>query len=207
MTELSDLELVGRFSSDDPEERERAFAEVFRRHQRRAFELAFRVLGDRALASDAVQEAFLAVYRKGARFEARSKFSSWLYRVVVNQCIDLRRREKRHRARSLSGALGTRSGEDEAVLPEIAADGDTRPEPRAILGERAELVRHAITQLSPKLAEVVVLRYPQGRSYEEIGEILELPPGTVRSRLNRAHAALRKLLADTLDPEGTADPG
>jgi RNA polymerase sigma-70 factor (ECF subfamily) len=65
--------------------------------------------------------------------------------------------------------------------------------------ERAAMLRAAIDRLSPKLAAVILLRYPQGLAYEEIGEILDLPPGTVRSRLNRAHAALREMLGERLD--------
>src|SRR5215510_4626385 len=103
MTDPSDVELVHRLGSADPREREAAFAVLFERHRQKAFDLAWRVLGDAALAADAVQEAFLTVYRKGPRFEARAQFTSWLYRVVMNQSIDLRRRERRHRMASLGG--------------------------------------------------------------------------------------------------------
>ncbi len=192
MTEPSDLELIARFSSGDPAEREQAFAILFRRHQRRAYEVAFRVLGDPGLAADAVQESFLAVYRKGSRFQARAQFSSWFYRVILNQCIDLRRREKRHRHRPLTG---TGAGEEADHPLGVPAPGKG-PEAWAQESERAARVREALLRLSPKLSEVVLLRYPLGQSYEEIGEILGLPPGTVKSRLNRAHAALREILGD-----------
>jgi RNA polymerase sigma-70 factor (ECF subfamily) len=195
MSEPSDVELASRLGSPDRAEREAAFRALFERHGRKSFDLAWRVLGDAGLAADAVQDAFLTVYRKGPRFEARAQFSSWLYRVVLNQSIDLRRRERRHRAASLSETSAESAG---AARDEPVAPGDS-PDVAARRAERARLVRLAIDRLSPKLAAVVVLRYPEGLSYEEIGEVLGLPPGTVRSRLNRAHAALRELLGERLD--------
>ncbi len=209
MEDATDVELVTRLGSDDPGVRRSAFSELFRRHHRRAYDLAYRVLGDAALAADAVQEAFLTVYRKGARFEARARFTSWLHRVVVNQSIDLRRRERRHRsAAPPSEALaGVESGDPAGSFDvRDPASEATGPLAGALSAERVELVRRAVARLSPKLARVVVLRYPEGRSYEEIGEILGVPPGTVKSRLNRAHAALREILGTALDEEDSGPP-
>jgi RNA polymerase sigma-70 factor (ECF subfamily) len=206
MTDPSDVELVRRLGSQDPRERDAAFTTLFDRHRQKAFDLAWRVLGDAALAADAVQEAFLTVYRKGGRFEARAQFTSWLYRVVLNQSIDLRRRERRQRMAHLGDAAGASRAAgphaSNAPATERAADPASpcpAPDEAVLDAETAALVRAAIARLSPKLAAVVVLRYPQGLSYEEIGEILGLPPGTVRSRLNRAHAALREILGRKLD--------
>jgi len=190
--DASDLELVRRLGAESDSVRKQAFTVLFERHKRRAFDLAYRVLGDASLASDAVQEAFLAVYRKGARFEARAQFTSWLHRIVLNHSIDLHRKEKRHRHVPLvirDPSQPSEPGEG-LTLP----DGAPGPPSMALESERGALVRRAIGLLSPKLAEVVVLRYLEGRSYEEIGDVLELPPGTVKSRLNRAHAALRETL-------------
>jgi len=200
MSEPSDVELARRLGARDRAVRDAAFAELFARHSRKSFDLAWRVLGDASLASDAVQEAFLTVYRKGPRFEARAQFSSWLYRVVLNQSIDLRRRERRHRARSLSDASSSTDDRAQSPTDSWADPPSPRPSPETVAqsAERARWIHAAIDRLSPKLAAVVVLRYPEGLSYEEIGEVLGLPPGTVRSRLNRAHAALRDILGDTL---------
>src|SRR5262245_44503182 len=106
MTDPSDVDLVRLLASEDSREREAAFSVLFERHRQKAFDLAWRVLGDAALAADAVQEAFLTVYRKGGRFEARAQFTSWLYRVVLNQSIDLRRRERRQRMAPLGDPVG-----------------------------------------------------------------------------------------------------
>lgn len=190
----SDLELIRGLGSGSRGEREKAFEALFRRHRRRAFELAFRVLGDASLAGDVVQEAFLSVYRKGRGFEARAQFTSWMHRVVLNHAIDLQRRERRHRASRVSPSPGR--GPVEAAGVSEPAAGDPGPDALAVGAERNALVRDAISRLSPKLAEVVVLRYLEGRSYEEIGEVLGLPSGTVKSRLNRAHTALEAILGD-----------
>jgi RNA polymerase sigma-70 factor, ECF subfamily len=206
MTDPSDVELVRRLASEDARDREAAFAILFERHRQKAFDLAWRVLGDAALAADAVQEAFLTVFRKGGRFEARAQFTSWLYRVVLNQSIDLRRRERRQRMAPLGDPSGGSRGADAQSRRIASVEHGTdpasplpAPDETALGAETAAIVRAAIARLSPKLAAVVVLRYPEGLSYEEIGEILELPPGTVRSRLNRAHAALREILGPRLD--------
>jgi RNA polymerase sigma-70 factor (ECF subfamily) len=208
MDDESDLELIRRFGAQDPAERRDAFSLLFERHRKRAFDLAYRVLRDPGLAADAVQESFLTVYAKGGRFEARARFTSWLYRVVLNRCIDLQRRERRHRMLPLSGGSGRDAAgtERDAGVPEPAGGAGDDPVERTLGVERAELVQDAIRRLSPKLAEVVILRYPQGLSYEEIGEILELPPGTVKSRLNRAHAALRGILSEELDGADAETP-
>ena len=210
MTGSTDLELVAGLGSDDPAERDRAFTLLFERHRDRALELAWRVLGDPGLAADAVQEAFLTVHRKGARFEARARFSSWLYRVVLNECIDQRRREKRRRILRFPSPRGdgrSRGSETDAgSAPDVATPPEAGPEAAAQRAERDAAVRHAITDLSPKLARVVVLRYPEGRSYGEIGEILGVPPGTVKSRLSGAHAALRATLGVWLDGEPPGGP-
>lgn len=204
MTEPDDLELIRRLRHADRGVREAAFRRLFDRHRRRAFDLAWRVLGDADLAADVVQEAFVSVHLNGVRFEERAQFTSWFHRVVLNRSIDLRRRERRHR-----GATAIRPATEETTEDGVPSD------PRSPVGtpldqteatERAERVRNAVDRLSPKLAEVVLLRYPRGMSYDEIGEILGVPPGTVKSRLNRAHAALRAILGPLLADDGRHTP-
>jgi RNA polymerase sigma-70 factor (ECF subfamily) len=196
MAEPSDLELIRDLRAAHRAVRERAFTALFVRHGRRAQDLAFRVLGDAGLAADVVQEVFLSLFLDGVRFEARAQFTSWLYRVVLNRSIDLRRGEKRRGRRGIGTTGEPRAGESGREAVAGAADG---PDVRLEAAERAAAVREAIGELSPKLAEVVVLRYLQDLGYEEIGRILEVPPGTVKSRLSRAHEDLRSLLGDWLD--------
>ena len=199
----SDPELLSALRSESRAVRAAAFTALFERHSSRAHDLAFRVLGDAGSAADVTQDVFLALYRDGARFDARARFTSWLHRVVLNRAIDVRRRELRRPGGSRilkSRPSATASGAMEAADP-LTAAASPEPGPAAdvLNSERVRRVRAAIDGLSEKLAEVVVLRYLQGLTYEEIGDILTLPPGTVKSRLNRAHDALREVLGDMID--------
>ena len=174
---------------------EAAFEELYRKYRDRVFNLACRVLNDRGQAADATQETFLTLMRKARRFNFRSAFTSWLYRVTVNQCLDHRRRRSWRKSISLS-------------VPEVAARAETEdsrsdtpemPEDAAARAEFAAEVRAAIARLNPKLSVVVILRYTEGLGYEEIAGTLGLPLGTVKSRLSRAHAALEEDLGSKLD--------
>jgi RNA polymerase sigma-70 factor (ECF subfamily) len=190
-----DYELVRRIRSSDRVTSEAAFDELYRKHRDTVFRLAARILDDRDLAADATQAAFLAVFRKLRGFDFRSAFSSWLYRVTVNQCLDLRRRRAKMARISL---------DDPTTAASVGA-GDLRrgtpagPGEDADRAELARLVRAALGSLRPRLSTVLVLRYMEGLSYEEIAEILDVPVGTVRSRLSRAHVALQDILGDSLD--------
>jgi len=190
-----DFELVRQLGSRIRETSDAAFRQIYDKYEQRVFATALRIMGDSALAADATQLAFITVLRKAGKFKFQSAFSSWLYRVAVNCCIDLKR--KRTRTRSLS-----MTDPDVAML---ADGGDSRrpetpgPEEHARQGELVEEVSKAISRLNPRLSVVVVLRYLEGLGYEEIAEILEMPLGTVKSRLNRAHAALEQDLGPRLD--------
>ena len=205
MDEPEDVELLRRIrrrggGSQGEALRRAAFAALYVRHAKRGIELAFRVTGDFSHASDVVQDVFVSLYEKGAAFDERARFTSWLFRVIVNRAIDLRRRERRRSGeRPKERGPAVTPGEDGAPEVESAASPSPGPEVEARSAERAEAVRAAVARLSPKLGEVVVLRYLQDLSYEEVGEILELPPGTVKSRLNRAHEALRELLGGWIE--------
>jgi RNA polymerase sigma-70 factor (ECF subfamily) len=152
-----------------------ALEELFRRHWRRAHRAAYLVVGDGAAAEDIAQEAFLAAIRALDRFDRRRPFGPWLHRIAVNRAID------HARARAIRG---------EGPLPP-GAEGEAR-EP----GELSEELMRALHELSPEHRAVVVLRYLLGYTPGEIGEILELPRGTVNSRLRRGLDSLRPLVAE-----------
>jgi RNA polymerase sigma-70 factor (ECF subfamily) len=190
-----DFELVRDLCARSSDLVERAFETLYERYKDRVYGTACRILNDRSLASDVTQETFLLILRKAHKFNFRSAFSSWLYRVAVNLCIDTRRKRSRRRPLSLSE-------------PEVAAWADRTdrrrnpaegPETAAHREELSVAVERAIADLNPKLATVVVLRYVDGLGYEEIAEILGMPLGTVKSRLNRAHSALESQLGPRLD--------
>lgn len=149
---------------------ERALEELFRRHWRRAHRAAYLVVGDAAAAEDIAQESFLAAIRALERFDRRRPFGPWLHRIAVNRAIDF----ARARALRAESAIG-------------ASPGEAAPDRGEISGE----LLCALHELSPEHRAVVVLRYVLEYTPGEIGELLELPRGTVNSRLRRALDRLR----------------
>ena len=177
-----------------------AFDELVVRYQDRVFNMAYRILGHREDALDVAQEIFLTVFKSLARFEAKARFSTWLYRVTVNRCRDeLRRRGtvKHTRPRSLDAA---RKNDDDDRSMEPAAAAAT-PEQQAAARETHELVSAAIADLPGDAREVLVMRDVEDLAYDDIAEILEIPVGTVRSRLNRARTLLRDRVRPILEVE------
>ncbi|MBP3698069.1 MAG: sigma-70 family RNA polymerase sigma factor, partial [Oscillospiraceae bacterium] len=132
-------------------------------------------------ADEAAQEAFVAAWRALPNFRGDAKFSTWLYRLTTNAAIDVMRREKRHQT----------VGEGEMV--DLADDADS-PQERVERTEQQEAVQKALATLSEEYREVLLLRYMEELDYAEIAEVLQLPSGTVKSRINRAKAALKTAL-------------
>ncbi len=171
-------EFVDRLRAGDG----RAFEELVRTQQHRVYGLALRMLGDAAEAQDVAQEAFLRAHRGLAEFRGDARPSTWLYAIASRLCLNRLARSERRLARHGEETL--------ARLP------DARPGPDQAL-EREELeeaLHRAIAELPDERRIVVVLRDVEGLAYEEIAEILELPVGTVRSRLHRARFDLKEKL-------------
>jgi len=166
-----------------------AFAELYYRYKDKAFNTAYRIVGDYEGALDVVHDVFLKVYVEAPGFLFKSSFSSWLYRIVVNRSLDEARRQKRRR-RHIS---------PDAVTDDVPSKRSDDSPDSAVLGREAdgELAK-AVSALSPKLKAVVTLRYFEGLSYEQIAEIINRPVGTVKSRLRRAH----RKLGETLEAKG-----
>ncbi len=183
MKEDPDREVLLRCSSKDPEIREQAFEILHERHAERVYRLAFRISGNDAEARDIAQEAFLRAFRRIRRFRRQAAFTSWLHRITVNIGID----RIRHARRRPSVPLGD-DAPDADRLP--GRPEDPGPETRAARREMSESIRDLVGTLSPRLAAVVLLRYGEGLSYAEVGDALDIPVGTVKSRLNRAHELL-----------------
>ncbi len=195
-----DRALVGDLASVDPAIRRRALGDLYDRHHERVFHIAYRVLGHAGDAQDVMQEVFLHLADRIRSFRGDSSLSSWVYRVTVNLAIDARRRGARRPALRL-GHAEEGEGDGGRSRPGVAAPV---PEPGET-AERAEQdakVRAALDRLSPKLRAVVVLRYFENLSYEDLAEVLQCSMGTVKSRLNRAHAALERILG----PQVRRDP-
>lgn len=159
-----------------------AFEQLVVAYRDQVFRLALRMCGSEADADEVAQEAFLSAWKALPNFRGESQFSTWLYQLTTHAAIDLMRREKRQIAA--------------ADITEVsAADPAPSPQQQAEQSEQREIVRDAILQLAPEQREVVVLRFMEELSYEEIGAVLKLPPGTVKSRLNRAKAQLKEILS------------
>lgn len=159
-----------------------AFEQLVTAYRDRVYRLALRLCGNEADADEAAQDAFLAAWKGLPNFRGESKFSTWLYQLVNHAAIDLLRREKRQV-----------SAED---IDEVDAP-DAAPSPHRLAerNEQRQAVREAVLALPEEQRQVVVLRFMEELSYEEIGAALHLPAGTVKSRLNRAKAALREILS------------
>jgi len=176
-----------------------AFDALVARHQDRVYNMAYRILGNREDALDLSQEVFLTVFKNLDHFEERSRFGTWLYRVTVNRCRDeLRRRSSIKHTRPAS--LDAMRSDDDARGVEPAA-ATPSPADCAVGRETQGMVERAIAGLPEEAREALVLRDSQGFSYDEIADVLEVPVGTVRSRLNRARTLLKEQLRPILDVE------
>lgn len=161
-----------------------AFEQLVETYREPVFRLALRMCGNAADAEEAAQEAFIAAWRGLPNFRGESKFSTWLYQLASHAAIDLLRREKRQIAA-------------EDITEVNAPDNAPDPQQRVEQSEQRQAVRDAIWQLTPEYRQIVVLRFLQELSYEEIGTALKLPVGTVKSRLNRARSQLKEILSQS----------
>jgi RNA polymerase sigma-70 factor, ECF subfamily len=180
--------LVRKFLEGDRD----AFGTLVERHERRVYNLAFRILGREEDARDATQDAFLAALRKLAGFRGEAQFTTWIHRVTVNACYDLLRKKSRQPMLHLVGEndeLGPEPG------PPVEDHGDE------VAGTTD--VERALAKVPVEFRAVLVLHDVQDVAYEEISRILDVPVGTVKSRLHRGRIALAKAMG--LRPAG--EPG
>ncbi len=166
------------------------FGELVRRYERELYGYLRRYLGDAALAEDVFQNTFLQLYLKSNQYEAGRPVKPWLYTIATHQAIDAMRRQGRHQAVSLDEKRATEDVGDTRSLLEMLESREQDPLDSVQGEERRLRVRASVEQLPEFLRQVVLLAYYQGLKYREIAEILDIPVGTVKSRL---HAALVKL--------------
>jgi RNA polymerase sigma-70 factor (ECF subfamily) len=186
MTDLQEEHCVQRAQKGD----HAAFEQLVRAYEKRVFALTSRMCKNPADAEEAAQEAFLSVWKGLPFFRGESSFSTWLYRLTSNACVDLLRRESRHR--DVAGP----SLNDEESSVELA---DNAPTPHA-LTEQTELrkqIEAGLAALPEEYRAVLILREMHQCSYDEIADILELDLGTVKSRINRGRKRLRKFLLES----------
>ena len=184
MTRERENEIIAKVTAGDVN----AYAELVEEYQTRVYNLALKMLGNDADAQDIAQEAFLKAYRALDMFRGESGFSSWMYRLTTNLCIDFLRKEKKNRADSITVIRN-----DEPEEQEIP---DLRYNPETVL-ERQELrgaIKSALMELGPEYRQAVVMRELGGMSYAEIADELEIELGTVKSRIARARQKMRSFL-------------
>lgn len=157
-----------------------AFQTLALRHKDRLYSLAARLLGDRGEVEDITQETFLRAYQNIEEFRGDARFTTWLYRICYNLCLSCLERKKNQ---SLEG-----------VVPEELPDLGAQLSDQLIANERRDIVKRALSRMTPEFREVIVLYYTGQLPYEEVATLLELPVGTVRSRLHRGRAELKELL-------------
>ncbi|MGA2604564.1 MAG: sigma-70 family RNA polymerase sigma factor [Verrucomicrobiia bacterium] len=186
-----DQELLGRCRAGD----ETAFDDLVRRHQQRAFNVAFQILRDREDAAEVAQDAFVRIYRSVSDFRGECEFTTWLHQIVLNLARNKHRWWKR-RGRQSSVSLDTpvEMADGEAPM-QMAASGDA-PDMQTVKAEFVERLSRKMEELPRKFREVLVLRNVEGLSYEQIALVLDCSLGTVKSRIARAREALRENMQD-----------
>ena len=184
----ADQEIVARCRNGDWE----AFAILVRKYQSRVLTLATRILNNRSEAEDIAQDIFVKVFQSLHDFRGASRFSTWLYRITVNHCLNhLRRRTRQQQTLVVT--------EVEGWMQEAPA---ANPHKTLEQKERWALVQAKLQLLSPEHRTIILLRDFEGLSYDEIADVLQLESGTVKSRLHRARMELKALLEPYLAGEG-----
>lgn len=177
---MDERETDNEIVSDCRDGDRRAFAALYDRHQRRVFSVALNFFGgDRATAEDVTQSVFLKLFDKLGSFRAESSFSTWIYRLTTNACLDEARRGRR-----------VEYFGDDAKFESTGADGAAEIERR----ERTAEVRRALASIDEKFRIPMILKFSEGLSYDEIAAVLDCSAGTVASRLSRGQKKLAEKL-------------
>jgi RNA polymerase sigma-70 factor (ECF subfamily) len=181
--QVDERKLVERAAKGDGQ----AFSELMATQESRMYAVALRMCANHEDAQDCMQEAMLRVYRAISGFKGQSSFSTWVYRITMNTCLDELRRAKRRRTTSLDEKLDTGWSPSD--------DLDT-PEHHALRSEQRRALDRAIHALPDDMRAAIVLRDIQGCAYDEIADILNANVGTIKSRISRGRARLREILSE-----------
>ena len=173
-----------------------AFTKLVRDNSSLVYRVALRMLGSEN-AQDASQEVWVRVWRNIRSFRGESAFSTWLYRITVNTCLSVRRKEARREEREYSG-------DEIPYLPEPSG-GDADPEAAALSAERREEIQNALQHVRAEHRAALVLRHMEGLSYAEIAEVLDVPDGTAKGWVSRGRAALLIALAQQRSQENMGE--
>jgi RNA polymerase sigma-70 factor (ECF subfamily) len=172
-----------------------AFRELFEAHKDRVWSVALHFAGDESAACDVTQQVFLKLFTSIGQFRHESNFTTWLYRMVVNACLDERRGRRRFLSFDFFGADDDSKAGEVGMSAMINKGSEHSQEDHFTQLELSAVVRAAVAELKPKLRIAILLKYFEELSYEEMAEALGCSTGTVASRLNRGHKALAQKLA------------
>lgn len=184
--DILEEELIRRAVAGEDE----AFERLMQLHQKKVYNLCLRMCANTEDAFDLAQESFLRAWRALAQYQFGAEFSTWLYRLTRNVCIDFLRRRTRQETVPLE------IEQDGEILDIPIPDPTPGPEARALREEKRRILAEALMHLPEDQREILILRAVNDLPYEKISEILDLPLGTVKSRLARARMQLKKVLAD-----------
>jgi len=190
-----DLTLVQRVKSGD----QRAFRALVERYQRKVYSVALGMVKDKEEARDVSQEAFVKVYRYLEHFKGDSSFYTWLYRITVNICIDALRRRGPHPGGHVEFDEAVARDLTEANIGALGSRLGTNPQKAALRKELAQKIQEALQEVPEKHRAILLLREIEGMSYEDLAQTLEIPKGTVMSRLFHARAKVQKILSEYLE--------
>jgi RNA polymerase sigma-70 factor, ECF subfamily len=167
-----------------------AFDDLIHRYERKVYNFAYRLCGNYDEANDVASETFVRVYNALQNFRGDSSFITWLFRIVTNVYLDEKKRQRARPHQSLEEIIEL----EETTVRRQIEDPEPTPDERVQLRERADMLQNAIDALPDYQRMMIVMFHTENKSYEEIAEILDLPIGTVKSRLNRARLSLREKL-------------
>ncbi|MDR3690436.1 MAG: sigma-70 family RNA polymerase sigma factor [Fimbriimonas sp.] len=183
---LDDHLLISRAQGGDRS----AFNSLIRKHETRAYQYAFRLTRSPEEAADVVADAFVRIYNALHNFKGQSAFTTWMYRILTNCYLDVKKKERNKQTTSLESVLQTSDGEVERQIE----DEGPSPYEDTERSMREQSIEIAVSHLPEYQRAMIVMYHAESMTYEEIAAALDLPVGTVKSRLNRARVSLRELL-------------
>ncbi|NTX01576.1 RNA polymerase sigma factor [Myxococcus sp. CA051A] len=190
--ETSDERLMLAFQAGDA----RAFEALVRRHRTPVFNFILRFVGQRARAEDVLQETWLKVVRSAGEYQAKARFTTWVYTIARNLCVDSARKESYRQAASLESPVSGVDGEEGRALADALPDSGASPERGAYNARLRPLLERALASLPEEQREVFILREYSGIPFKEIADVTGVSENTVKSRMRYALDGLRRRLAE-----------
>lgn len=175
----------------------RAFEILLNRHRKPVFNFILRFVQNRELAEDLLQEAFLRVIRSAAKYKQQAKFTTWLYTIARNLCVDQSRRAKHRKAKSLDSPMSSADGS--GTLLDVVAGDDLPSDRKAVSKEIQKKLQSALAELSEEQREVFLMREFLDMPFKQISDVIGVPENTVKSRMRYALAKLRLELEEFAD--------